>query len=165
MFIREAEEKDVEAIVAIVIECDMTFTEFAPEEWQPPSIATELEHTRNGIASAERHVCVAELDDEVVGFSAWAAAAHTREPVDDPELAHLGRLFVRPDHWGNGVATALHAEALAAARAAGFSAMRLFTPSAHIRARRFYEREGWHEVGSRPESPIGLPITEYRRAL
>ena len=165
MRIRAAEEKDVEAIVAIVIECDMTFTEFAPDEWQPPSIATELEHTRAGIAAPERHVKVAELDGDVVGFSAWVAAALARQPVDDSELAHLGRLFVRPDHWGKGIASALHAEVLDAVRAAGFRALRLFTPTAHERARRFYEREGWREVGSRPESPIGLPVTEYRRAL
>src|SRR3712207_9125840 len=45
--------------------------------------------------------------------------------------------------WGTGLAAALLAEAVSEAAARGFVAMRLFTPVAHGRARRFYEREGW----------------------
>ena len=44
--------------------------------------------------------------------------------------------------------------------------MRLFTPAAQARARRFYEREGW--ALARPpafDERIGLDIAEYRRAL
>ena len=44
--------------------------------------------------------------------------------------------------------------------------MRLFTPAAHARARRFYEREGWaqHREPELDEG-FGMEIVEYRRAL
>jgi len=108
---------------------------------------------------------VAEADGQAIGYATFIAASATRAPVDDPELAHLGRLFVRPAYWGAGVATALHDAAVAEAAARGFSRMRLFTPASHARARRFYEREGWRAVAELPESPIGLPLIEYRCGL
>ena len=36
-------------------------------------------------------------------------------------------------------------------------------PSVHARARRFYERRGWQRHGFLEVSPLGLPVTEYRR--
>ena len=86
--------------------------------------------------------------------------------VEDATLAHLRQLFVRTAHWGSGLATRLHAAAIDEATARGFATMRLFTPAAQARARRFYEREGW--ALARPpafEGHIGLEIAEYRRAL
>jgi GNAT superfamily N-acetyltransferase len=165
MQIRPARDADAEAIASIVVEGDETLAEFAPPEWQPPSFAQELRHAREGIAMAERWIAVAEVDGDIVGYAAVVAAALTRSPVDDPALAHLGRLFVRPPHWGTGVATALHAEALSAASQQGFAAIRLFTPTWHGRARRFYEREGWRAVADLPENDFGMPLTEYRRSL
>jgi hypothetical protein len=44
--------------------------------------------------------------------------------------------------------------------------MRLFTPVAHHRARRFYEREGWRARGEDFYEPsLRLVIIEYRLAL
>ena len=40
-------------------------------------------------------------------------------------------------------ATVKDADSLACARGRGYAWMRLFTPAAQARARRFYEREGW----------------------
>jgi GNAT superfamily N-acetyltransferase len=165
MRIRPARDADAEAIAAIVIEGDETLAEFAPPEWQPPSYEAELRHARDGIAMTERWIAVAEVDGEIAGYAAVVAAALTRAPVNDPALAHLGRLFVRPPHWGTGVATALHAAAIAAASDQGFAVIRLFTPTWHRRARRFYEREGWQAVADLPENELGMPLTEYRREL
>jgi GNAT superfamily N-acetyltransferase len=82
-----------------------------------------------------------------------------------PEVAHLGNLFVRRSEFGSGLASALLAEVVKEAAARGFTAMRLFTPSEHARARRFYEREGW--AGSEPfdDPAFGMPVIEYRRRL
>src|SRR4051812_35733979 len=164
MRIRPARPEDAEAIAAFVVECDRTIADIAPAG-TPPPFEEELEDGRDGIAMAERWISVAEVKLEVAGYVAFLAAARTRLPVDDPRLAHLGRLFVRPVHWGTGVAVRLHDAALAAASEQGFSSMRLFTPTAHARARRFYEREGWHPIATLPDSSIGLPVTEYRRDL
>jgi hypothetical protein len=44
--------------------------------------------------------------------------------------------------------------------------MRLFTPAGQVRARRFYEREGWTVAGEPyDDEDLHLEIVEYRRAL
>lgn len=110
---------------------------------------------------------VAERDGTMAGHvSLMAAAAHRAQPDPDPGLAHLWQLFVRSEHWGSGVAGELHAALLAEAAARGFRELRLFTPVAHARARRFYEREGWRAVGEPILVPgFGMKLTEYRFAL
>src|SRR5215208_6410083 len=122
MRIRPATPADVPAIAAIVVDCD-------------PVSSTgeyELRKAREATSSPTRRTFVAEVGAEVAGY--------VSVEVGDPETAHLSRLFVRPPHWGSGVAVALHAEALDAAR--GHAEITLFTPTANGRARRFYEREG-----------------------
>jgi GNAT superfamily N-acetyltransferase len=64
------------------------------------------------------------------------------------------------------MATALHAAVVREARERGFTAMRLFTPAAQARARRFYEREGWTVLGDASDAPeFGMPLVEYRLAI
>ena len=165
MRIRPAQEADAVVIASIAHECDLTFAAFAPPGWQPPPIERELENAIDSIANDARWICVAEVGGKIVGYAAFVAAALTRMPVDDPRVAHLGRLFVRPEFWGRHVASALHDAAVRAAASEGFGVMRLFAPTEHGRARRFYEREGWSAVGEVPENELGLPLTEYRRDL
>ena len=80
-------------------------------------------------------------------------------------MGHFWQLFVREPWWGTGLATALHAEAVREAGARGFASMRLFTPAAHARARRFYEREGWTPAAPFDDLDFGMPLVEYRRAI
>jgi GNAT superfamily N-acetyltransferase len=56
--------------------------------------------------------------------------------------------------------------AITEARGRGYARMRLFTPAAQVRARRFYEREGWVQAGEEFHSPgPDLVIVEYRYRL
>ena len=82
-----------------------------------------------------------------------------------PGLAHLWHLFVLPQWWGTEVARKLHELALAEMREQGYERTRLFTPSLHARARRFYERRGWSAVDEQHNSELGLDMTEYRLEL
>ena len=101
-----------------------------------------------------------------VGCASFVPAArHRAHAVPDRALSHLGHLFVTPSHWGRGTAPALLGDAMAAARARGFTAMRLFTPEGQSRARRFYEREGFRTAGRPREVGLGIPVCEYRRPL
>jgi GNAT superfamily N-acetyltransferase len=95
------------------------------------------------------------------------ASQHGSYPVEDPSLAQLWQLFVREEHWGSGVATKLHDAVLAEARARGYTAFRLYTPAAQLRARGFYEREGWRAWGEAFAEPAfgGMELIEYRRSL
>ena len=74
-------------------------------------------------------------------------------------------MCIRDRWWGTAVARTLHARALAAMRERGWQRARLFTPALHVRARRFYEREGWALHGVMPDLRLGLAVAEYRRAV
>ena len=165
--LRAATAADVDAVAAIVIEGFGTYRGFAPEGWEPPD---RLEFALGMAARIEDPAwwcVVAEAEEGLVGTCAFMPAAAHRRPSDEPGLAHLLTLFVRPPHWGSGLAARLHGRAVGEAAARGFTAMRLFTPAAQARARGFYEREGWRAVrGPFPEDHIGgLEIVEYRRPL
>lgn len=88
-----------------------------------------------------------------------------REREVIPGLAHLWQLFVLPDWWGRGVAPLLHGAAISEMRARGYETARLFTPSLHARARRFYERRAWTLVDEGWNDWLDLQMAEYRLAL
>lgn len=102
----------------------------------------------------------------MAGHVAFMPATLALRVSDEPGLAHFWMLFVRPSHWGTGLAGELHAEALREATARGFSSIRLFAAAGQARARRFYEREGWSAAGEAFEDPdFGMALVEYRRPL
>lgn len=143
-----------------------TYRSFAPDGWEPPTYESELEWLPPQLAPAGVWCEIALTGDEIAGHLIAMPAAVSRVPDDEPGLGHLLHLFVRPAHWGAGVATALHTRGIAEARRRGFTSMRLFTPADQTRARRFYEREGWSPNGDRkPEPEFGMDIIEYRRPL
>jgi GNAT superfamily N-acetyltransferase len=164
---RPATPADAERMVAITVEGFDTYHAFAPEGWTPPSGAEERERLRGLLGEDRVWYLVAEHGGELVGHVGFLPADSLAwAQIDDPGLAHFRQLFVVRAHWGTGLATRLHAAAIDEARARGFTAMRLFTPAAQERARRFYEREGW-ALARAPffEERIALDIVEYRRAL
>jgi MFS family permease len=103
--------------------------------------------------SEDARVWVAERDGAIVGLAACKRQRCTAE---------LRNLYVVPEAWGSGVATALHETALDWMRARADEAM-LWVGEANGRARRFYEREGWKADGmSRASTLGGLPEVRYR---
>jgi len=162
--IREATPDDAPAIRALMLEGFETYVEFAPPGWEPQLPPEEAFRTRLAL---ESHWCAIAIDDEgtPLGHSAFLDAADSGHPGTEPGLAHFWQLFVRPSHWGTGLASDLMARAVAAARERGFTTMRLFTPSGQARARRFYEREGFALVREFDDDRLGLRVAEYRRPL
>ena len=77
---------------------------------------------------------------------------------------HLRNLFVAREHWGGGLASAMHAAAVGAAAQRGHTAMRLFVATGQERARRFYAREGWADVGAPFFDPAARPRAESSSA-
>ncbi len=111
---------------------------------------------------------VAEADGLMAGHVALIpASVHSSYPVDDPELAQLWQMFVREERWGSGIATQLHDAVLDEALRRGYSQFRLYTPAGQLRARGFYEREGWRRAGEpfAEEALGGMEVVEYRRPL
>ena len=164
--IRQATPADAEGMAATVAEGFASYRDFAPPDWTAPDRLEFALGIAVRLRSPHLRAWVAEQDGEQVGHVTFLPASESRVPIDDPTLAHLEQLFVRPSHFGTGVAGRLLALATGEAREAGFARMRLATPVAHIRARRFYEREGWAPVGDvLTGEPIGLELQEYRVRL
>jgi GNAT superfamily N-acetyltransferase len=164
--LRVATAADAERLGRQFAEGVEVYLSFAPPGWALPSASGEAEHLRALLGGDEAWCLLAEEDGRVVGQVTILPAAVAARPVDDPSLAHLRNLIVSESHWGTGLARDLHAAALEAGRERGFSSMRLFTPAAHGRARRFYEREGWEPLGEEFHDPVpDLVLIEYRRPL
>jgi GNAT superfamily N-acetyltransferase len=165
--LRPARPEDAEQLAAVMDEGFQGYRSFAPPGWEPPDAGEELERIRESLGSDEVWCLIAVEDGEPAGHVALMPARIHQQPSDEDGLAHFWQLFVRPPWWGSGLATALHAEAVCEAAQRGFTSMRLYTPAAQARARRFYEREGWAAVAEPAEDELdfGMPLVEYRRAI
>lgn len=109
------------------------------------------------ITCPERVVFVAEHDGVIVGV-----AECEPDPTTDRPSA-LQMLYVVPEAWGTGAASALVDASLAEAHRAGRRTVWLEVVEAQSRARRFYEREGWRLDESIPPRSNGLVhLLHYR---
>jgi GNAT superfamily N-acetyltransferase len=163
---RPAVPRDAERIATVLTESFESYRSFAPPGWEPPDSQAELKRLRAFLGNGEVWCLVAEDRGEMAGHVAIMPSRIHSHPSDDDAMAHFWQLFVREPWWGTGVAAALHAEAVREAGARGFTSMRLFTPAAQARARRFYEREGWTPAGAPfDDLDFGMPLVEYRRAI
>jgi GNAT superfamily N-acetyltransferase len=154
---------DIAQTVALAFQ---DYREIAPPDWAPPPVEPEIFRVR--LRNPNVWCQVAEVRGRMAGHVALIPAAlHASYPLDDPSLAQLWQLFVRQEHWGSGIATKLHDAVIAEARARGYTAFRLYTPAAQLRARGFYEREGWRALGEPFAEPAfgGMELIEYRRPL
>jgi GNAT superfamily N-acetyltransferase len=144
-----------------------SYLAWTPPGWEIPTVDFEAEHIAEKLREGEVWGAVALLDGAHAGHVAGAPARtrdDARTPI--PGMAHLWHLFVRPQFWGSGLASRLHALAIDGAAERRFPAMRLFTPAGNSRGRAFYEREGWRPHGEIHFEPmLGLEMLEYRREL
>lgn len=164
--LRPAELNDVPGMSQTAAEGFGGYAAFAPPGWRPPPEPSAEEMIAERMALARAVAIVAEVGGEAAGHVLLIAASESREPVADPELAHVMHVFVRAPFWGTGVARELHRAMVAAAHANGFLRARLFTPAEQARARRFYEREGWLLArGPWHDHGLQLDVVEYRRHL
>lgn len=108
---------------------------------------------------AEGRRLVAELDDDIVGIAlVWP---DTSDPASG--LGELVLINVAPHAWGRGAGTALLRACCNALAELGHDQAILWVADGNARARRFYEREGWHlDGGARTEDVGGAPIVEVR---
>lgn len=168
--LRRAGHGDLEAINRHVQAGFDSYARFAPPGWAPPQVAAEATTTEALLRDPNTWALLALHDGEAVGhvsFFPGRERAATNRPGDwrtrplIPGLAHLWQLFVLEPWWGRGVAPALHEAAVAEMRERGFTRGRLYTPSDHIRARRFYERRGWVAGEDAFHDGLALMLTEY----
>jgi ribosomal protein S18 acetylase RimI-like enzyme len=135
-----------------------------PPEAPPPTVdelAAMWQHWLGDDWDRGRRAFVARLAGDSIGV------VLTGPDLEHPELGHLARLYVDPDHWGRGVGGRLYATALDQLRRDGFPAATLWTLEANERARSWYERLGWRITGARKPvyEPAGIDDVQYRLEL
>jgi GNAT superfamily N-acetyltransferase len=157
---RPPEPGDVDGMLALVAACDETWREWAPDGWEPP--APESARWVRELGAADRWTRVAvEPRGRVVGLISWDAARDGPQWRPLPGVAHVGALFVHPDHWRQGIAKRLLDMALAAMREQGYTRARLMTPDG-APAERFYAAQGWARDGrTRWHEVVRLPSVGY----
>jgi GNAT superfamily N-acetyltransferase len=163
--LRVATAADAREITENLIDGFETYRDFAPDGWEPPSLEDELDTVRAQVGHPDVWVLLASVDGDPAGHVGIMPASRSRDPADDPALAHFWHLFVRRAHWGSGLARELHAAAVAEAGRRGFRTLRLATPAGQGRARRFYEREGWTVARAEIDTGLGITLVEYRRPV
>ena len=89
---------------------------------------------------------VATVDGAIVGYAKLSPLT-LPAPAAEPEAMELRQLYVLHAHHGTGVAAALMDWTVAAARAAGAPTLYLAVFDFNYRAKAFYSRYGFNEVG------------------
>ena len=110
---------------------------------------------RDGVAKTGdgSQIFVADSDDGIAGLAIVVSAGD-----GTGELTHL---YVRPDQWGRGIGTALHASSIRELEAMGASKLTLWVAEANQRARDFYVQAGWAPDGQTRQSPLGPTELRY----
>jgi ribosomal protein S18 acetylase RimI-like enzyme len=104
----------------------------------------------------QRVTFVSDGPDGVVGFCLIGAS-------DDDDWGEVYAIYVHPGHWGLGIGRDLLAAGEARLTDEGFGRCLLWVLDSNLRARRFYERQGWVEGKPiRLETIGGTEITEVR---
>lgn len=158
--VRAAVDADLHEMVLTVAEGFDGYRAFAPRGWERPADAVEEERLRARFPAPDVWAVVAVAAD-----GTQAGHVSLLDDIEEPGAsAYLWQLFVRPAYQGTGLAATLHDAFLEAARARGYTRARLRTPAGQMRARRFYEREGWTTDGRAELHPLlGLELLVYRR--
>lgn len=150
ILLRRGEADDAETLFAIHRESAMAAYAqiFPPDRYAFPDEEMRR-HWDAALRETETEVVIAEREGTPVGFA-------TVSP------GWLRNFFVVPDEWGQGVAPAIHDEAVRLLDTMGAGA-RLWVLEANERARRFYERNGWQPDGERGRSeyPPYPPTLSY----
>lgn len=72
---------------------------------------------------------------------------------NDPRMGYVNLYYLAPDYRNRGLGRLLDEHATAYLRALGFSAARLNVSPTNAQAMRFYAKNGWIDLGSRPGHP------------
>lgn len=157
--------------------CDIEVRQASPGEW--PAIKDTrlraLADSPDAFASTLAHE--AGFDDaEWQGWTArgnWFLARHSGRVIGiaaikdgaESDQRHLISLWVEPGHRGTPAAASLVEAACEQARARGATAITLWVTDHNLRARRFYERLGFHPTGARQPLPSNPGLTEQQLRL
>lgn len=135
-----------------------------PPEAPPPTEAEVLAQWGQWLGAdwdRGRRAFVAEVGGALVGVVLAGP---------DPEDEHRGqlaRLYVAPEHWGEGIGRRLYDAAIRRLHREGFMTATLWVLEGNHRARSWYERLGWRANGARKPvyEPAGIDDLGYELTL
>lgn len=161
LIVRSARESDVPDVVDVYLESWRGgYDGLLSEQEIEVQVHLRREHDwRTAIVSPASEVAVALLDGRLVGVT---QATDLSVPARD--LPEVTMLYVRPDAWGQGIASALLGSATRWIADRGHPSARLRVVEVQARARRFCEREGWQLDDRMLAAHNGFfPLVYYRR--
>jgi ribosomal protein S18 acetylase RimI-like enzyme len=123
-------------------------------------VAHQLSETRFAEHAADSHraLLIAEVDGVPAGYTMLVVPDRIDSAPTDPDVAsavstrptaELSKVYVLAGQHGRGVAAALMAASIDAARARGFASVWLGVNQQNARANRFYEKSGFGIVGTK----------------
>ncbi len=149
---READEHDLLALTDLERAANLAALShvFPPDRYPFPEDDV-LARWRLVLDDPTAAVMVADdpVTDDLIAYAAY----------DDTTLRHLA---VRPDHWGEGLATTAIETVLHAMDLRGATAVSLWCLKQNHRARRLYEYLGWAATDDEREAPWPPHPTEMR---
>ena len=108
-------------------------------------------HFEGYLSDPNRVLFLAEEGGEVIGYAMLILGEPSdpdvRSSITLRPTAELSKLYVRPGHHGAGVSVELVHAAVESARAVGCVGMWLGVNNENARANRFYEKNGFAQVG------------------
>ncbi len=93
-------------------------------------------------------------DDRVVGFAQGGPSE------DGPADAVVGRIYVHPDHWGEGYGSRLLDRLFDAFRAEGYDSVWLAVMADNEVGRSFYDRHGFEVHAERTVEHVGVEVDD-----
>lgn len=120
-------------------------------------VEQELDALPGPYAPPSGAILLAEVEGEPVGVVAV-------QPLADEGVCEMKRLYVRPDHRGEGIGRALGEAVLERARDLGYDVMRLDTVASMVPARRLYRSLGFDERPPYYDNPLD-DVVYMERAL
>ncbi|HJU40071.1 MAG TPA: GNAT family N-acetyltransferase [Tahibacter sp.] len=148
--IRAAHEDEAERLSALMRAC---FLAAYRDSSTPSNIAAHLDRSYRPelqaaeLARPQRRTLVAERDGVWAGYAQVDFATDPPVPLDVSNAVQLSRIYLLPEHHGNGVAARLLGSLRDLAAGQGAGAWWLTVWQESPRAFRFYEAQGFRTVG------------------
>jgi RimJ/RimL family protein N-acetyltransferase len=140
------------------------YEDLLPSEYLEQLSVDEREgHWRETLSSSAGGVIVAEGAGEIVGFVGFGAADEA-----EPGTGEVHAIYLLDRAAGTGVGRELFLRANEELRRSGFRRAVLWVLETNERARRFYERAGWHLDGTRSSHRFDCneqPVVRYSSGL
>ena len=157
---------DADGLAALVRACDQTYRTWLPAGWSPPEVGPDWAVR---FLEPDRWTVVIEENGELIGFTSFRQAYEGVPPAASGPVmegvAHVGAVFVSPEHWRRGIARRMLGLAEERMRARRFVKAMLWTPDG-APAERLYAALGWERDGSRMwHAWVGVWVVGYTKTL